>query len=329
MKKTKIIIPALGMLLLSTAASVSGTVAWFSMNTTVSVSGMTARTKVSSNLQISDTYTDASFSTDPLLQNVDGTLEPVSSINGIEFFYHSASQNVNGNGTVSDALFPAYAESDTLDSGWTVARTDASAAGRADFKYSAAFNTNYGHTVDTNSTEVYYGYIDYVFYLKATTSEANQQIAVTTCSLAKADNSAVTDYAWRIAVMAHALSAADTDYTSPWVAGDVKSLLGFSGASYNDGKAVANVSSTGTLTTVPTSGNDQKYQKNAVIDTIANAGTTVRYKVTVRLFLEGNDAACTNDVYAPLSDVNYSLALSLKLGNSTEAAGVTAISSAN
>lgn len=40
MKKTKVIIPALGLLLLSTAASVTGTVAWFSMNNTASVSGM-------------------------------------------------------------------------------------------------------------------------------------------------------------------------------------------------------------------------------------------------------------------------------------------------
>lgn len=40
MKKAKIIIPALGMLLLSTAASITGTVAWFSMNTTVSATGM-------------------------------------------------------------------------------------------------------------------------------------------------------------------------------------------------------------------------------------------------------------------------------------------------
>ena len=46
MKKTKIIIPAIGMLLLSTAASITGTVAWFSMNTTVTATGMTIKAKV-------------------------------------------------------------------------------------------------------------------------------------------------------------------------------------------------------------------------------------------------------------------------------------------
>ena len=45
MKKTKIIIPALGMLLLSTAASVTGTVAWFSANNSVSATGMTVAAK--------------------------------------------------------------------------------------------------------------------------------------------------------------------------------------------------------------------------------------------------------------------------------------------
>lgn len=40
MKKTKIIIPAIGMLLLSTAASITGTVAWFSMNASVTATGM-------------------------------------------------------------------------------------------------------------------------------------------------------------------------------------------------------------------------------------------------------------------------------------------------
>lgn len=46
MKKTKVIIPALGILLLSTAASVTGTVAWFATNQTVTATGMkiTAKT---------------------------------------------------------------------------------------------------------------------------------------------------------------------------------------------------------------------------------------------------------------------------------------------
>lgn len=48
MKKTKIIIPALGLLLLSTAASVTGTVAWFAMNASVSATGMQITAKSNS-----------------------------------------------------------------------------------------------------------------------------------------------------------------------------------------------------------------------------------------------------------------------------------------
>ena len=52
MKKTKVIIPALGLLLLSTAASVSGTVAWFAMNASVTANGMQITAKSDSSFLI-------------------------------------------------------------------------------------------------------------------------------------------------------------------------------------------------------------------------------------------------------------------------------------
>lgn len=54
MKKTKVIIPALGILLLSTAASVTGTVAWFSMNSEVTASGMNLKAKAENGILISN-----------------------------------------------------------------------------------------------------------------------------------------------------------------------------------------------------------------------------------------------------------------------------------
>ena len=61
MKKTKIIIPALGLLLLSTAASVSGTVAWFAMNASVDATGLKIQAKSDSVfLLISSTNSTAS-----------------------------------------------------------------------------------------------------------------------------------------------------------------------------------------------------------------------------------------------------------------------------
>ena len=69
MKKTKIIIPALGVLLLSTAASVTGTVAWFSMNKTVTATGMSVTAK-----------SDSSFL---LIGNEDDDLDTIQGANSI------------------------------------------------------------------------------------------------------------------------------------------------------------------------------------------------------------------------------------------------------
>ena len=54
MKKTKVIIPAMGLLLLSTAASITGTVAWFSVNTTVTANGMSVKAKAQEGITISN-----------------------------------------------------------------------------------------------------------------------------------------------------------------------------------------------------------------------------------------------------------------------------------
>ena len=61
MKKTKIIIPALGMLLLSTAASVTGTVAWFAANASVSATGMQVKAKTANTYLLIGTGDDDSY----------------------------------------------------------------------------------------------------------------------------------------------------------------------------------------------------------------------------------------------------------------------------
>jgi len=54
-KKSKIIIPAMGLILLSTAASISGSVAWFSANRTVTAGGMKVKAVAEEGILISDT----------------------------------------------------------------------------------------------------------------------------------------------------------------------------------------------------------------------------------------------------------------------------------
>ena len=56
------------------------------------------------------------------------------------------------------------------------------------------------------------------------------------------------------------------------------------------------------------------------VDSIA-AGATEYNKVTVRLWLEGEDTTCTNETYAQLTNA-YSLALTFHLGGSENAVTV-------
>ena len=70
MKKTKVIIPALGILLLSTAASVTGTVAWFSSNASVDATGMTVKAAATYGIVISNKAAKADENdTEPVWSN--------------------------------------------------------------------------------------------------------------------------------------------------------------------------------------------------------------------------------------------------------------------
>lgn len=115
MKKTKIIIPALGMLLLSTAASVTGTVAWFSMNRTVTAEGLQVRVSTASDLYIyNGSYSTDAWGSAPSLdtiataKNIDVAaianngatqLVPSSTINyGTWFYLANSSEIATGGG---------------------------------------------------------------------------------------------------------------------------------------------------------------------------------------------------------------------------------------
>jgi hypothetical protein len=259
-------------------------------------------------------------------------LEPVSSVTGQtgKFFYttdaaadghkiHTPSGETNN--------YAAYSE--------TTAQSDSN-AGKT--KYDLAFNSEYGISPTTaGEYNPAYGYVDYVFYLKATSDEASQEIRMTKCDLDySTTNGALhadpADKAWRVAVFSTKLSGtqggagntgeagsdgATVQALDPAAVGNnAKSILTLSGAANFDGTAVATANSKSTPT----------YGTGAVLDTIATAGTTNYYKVTVRVWLEGEDTTCKSSTYAELNDA-WSLDLDFKLTKSTtEDAAVTAIS---
>ena len=259
MKKTKIVVPALAVLLLSTAASVTGTVAWFSMNNSVTVTGMTVTTKVSSNLQIAETNLEANYG-DSLEQARSGILEPASSVDGAAFFYTT---NASGNGVAKEngnTTFKTYSEADVTnaDNPATtevennyhniLGATDGEGAANASDKtktgktnYDINFNSAYGfnaYDATANSGKgngnVSFAYIDYSFYVKGTYADASHKIVLTKCNLAykneSGDNygSITTAWAWRVGMFV-TTAAENTNITdaSAAVAGNLVTILDF------------------------------------------------------------------------------------------------------
>ena len=295
MKKTKIIIPAMGLLLLGTAASVTGTVAWFSINSKVTISGMKVNTHVGSNLLIapdsSNNSSDSVYGNSLHENTLSATLEPVSTVNGKDFFYTSSS-NVKGDGDAKTDTYIAYAADQ-------------------------AFDVNYGFPSD--GTQDALGYLDYKFYLKATNGDnANRYLAMSTCNLIyEGDQLGASDLAWRVAVFAvetgTTVSKTDVE-TIGTDAANLVSILRRSGAQYFTTDSA--VSATNAVSAV-----------NAKIDDTVNIAEltpaqTKYYKVIVRLWLEGEDKKCTNETFASLTG-KYDLDLGFEMRAATGVINIT------
>ena len=337
MKKSKIIVPALGLIALSTAASITGTVAWFTANNSVTITGMTFKTQVGNNLLVADdqdaAFTDEEFESS-LQQSRFARLEPVSTINANSFFYTTVS---NDDGSAkSTSPFYAYSEAANLDN--TAAAKD---------KHDANFNSRYVGGV-INTSNVVYGYVDYTFYLKATFSAVGDKIVMDKCQLKYDSSGSGTSYgnlgandkAWRIGVLAHEASATTnagatnvTPYTTAWDVSaadkDLKTILAPSGAAYQtsdtattDAEKPDGVNGLGATRgdgNAPTYADVLNYGAGAVVYTTnaANESNKV-FKVVVRLWIEGEDTKCFVDNYKALTN-NYSL----EVGFKTEAAGTS------
>ena len=352
MKKTKIVVPALAVLLLSTAASVSGTVAWFSMNTSINVTGMTVTTKVSSSLQIATSNNDALFSNEDLAQTRSGIIEPSSTVDGDSFFYTT---NAKSNGDANADQYATYAEATN-----ELAEAQKTATGKTYFD--ANFNEAYGFDYDgTDGTaQVSYAYIDYSFYLKANVVGDSQKIVMDKCNILYNGGALSNEWAWRVALFAHQVNANVNEDNATTTAGgtNLVSILDLE-KSKNQNEVTAVVPANGTnvadgtyftdkqLTTEATgtaNGTTTYYQSsgqtapkavsagnaaptavsspNVAANINSSATGSVRYKVVVRLWLEGEDVSCTSDTFATLTQ-SWTLALSFKLGSTD---GVTNIS---
>lgn len=329
------LIPAIGMLTVSAMMLSSSTYAWFTMNKEVEVTGLTMKTKVSSNLLISENNLEGTYAPDRLISARKALLEPVSSVSGQtgSFFYtldaKESGEKAHAAGTIA---YAPYSEAAVKVDG-AVTNTNATAAPAGKYYYDDTFSRAYGVEPAAADFGTAYGYIDYVFYLKATGDTADQKLVMTACDMnytypegvklsdGKTAVDANVDQAWRIAVFASDITAdggkgntgdgAAVGTLDPAGSGNTaKTILAPSGAvNWTANNAVASPSAVGPVT----------YGTAAVLDNDIDAGVTKYYKVLVRAWLEGEDKTCNSETYAKLTDA-WSLDVEFKLQNDTTGA---------
>ena len=289
MKKTKVIIPALGLLVLSTAASISGTVAWFSVNSTVSVSGMTVETKVASSVLIAGDTIDSTakkadnlFDNGPLSQVVSGILEPVSTVDARQFYYTT---NALANG---DAKTDAY----TL------------------YSSQAAFATAYGQT----GVETVLPYVDYVFQLKVSNTGAN----VESLNLAYTPEGEEVDSnkAFRVAFFVENITSSNPTGTLAVSTGSANGIYAPATAANFSDAGGHNFAVSGSAAVTQMANDYNALTKLAEVPVATASVPASYYKVIARLYIEGEDTTCKNDTFALLNG-DWALTMDITLGTNT------------
>jgi len=289
MKKSKVIIPALGMIAFATAASITGTVAWFSANNQVSVSGMSFTTKVSNSILIAGDTTESvakaaesSFTSDDLTQTKSGILEPVSTVDGLNFFY-----------TVD-----AKADGDAKEDAYTAYTTQ------------AAFATAYGQTGNTNVVP----YLDYAFQLKVVNmgaSAVDLKLTELTLKYSKATDGNV---AYRVAIFVQDITSATPTAPSATAAG-IYAPATAANQSDASSKNFAVSAADAAPTQLLVSGNAYNGLTKLASVPVASSAAASYYKVVARMYLEGEDTTCKSDTFAQL-DGSWALGLKVELGGS-------------
>ena len=308
-KTSKKIVAAFAMFALSASMLGTATYAWFTMNKEVTVTGMEVKTKVGDNLLIAqDELNSTAKKADGLFKTSDvdvmhALLEPVSTTNGVNYWY-TDTFNVGGSGDALSDVYTAYNEDTALTK---------DLGGRTTFKtnYDDAFQTNYGITGTITTANVAYGYIDYVFQIKANnTTNSAKDIVVKDISLTSGKaNDTDTLHAFRVAIFAEDITSATPTAGTGTLKTILSSETATTGAYYfTDGMAI---STNGAPTAV------SNYNSSATIGS-ATASTTSYFKVVVRLWLEGEDENCTNTVFNTVTD-NWALSLDIVMDGTTTA----------
>jgi len=208
----KKLIPAAGMLLLSTAMLATSTFAWFTLNRTVSLTSMQVKAKAEGGLLVSEKNTAGGAGWDDLATfDVSGEepvqLYPASSYNSAAWWHANSKASDNEAGNTSASATSTYRSGDY---------EDITSIATANIGTAAANTTAAGtvHYIDSDTSNSYSNgegyYMQYTYYLKSSATEAvtlgtasgakNLQISVPPVSATNA-TSANLDKSLRVGVV--------------------------------------------------------------------------------------------------------------------------------
>ena len=291
MKKTKILVPALAVLALGMAASVTGTVAWFAANNVVYANGMQIQSSTPSSLAIGQTLTsngigDATSITYASATNI---LNPCSHFNG------------SGDTTNGDLKVVSNGNDIDPQSGLAMPYSSANLLGTdaVNNNTGAAGTDGYRDLIYTDATLAGHNYVDYVCYL----ASVGQGITIGTNGYLQVKinwGSEVnqTTYATTVDFWVNASANTGNDTIGTYIG-----CLNRAGVLASSAHAGAPLADTWSATT--TAGEGVTYvtllQPGATIPVNTGAAAV---RVTMRVYLDGALLEAYNKAYVTTNDVD-------------------------
>lgn len=282
MKKTKIIVPALGMLLLSTAASVTGTVAWFSMNNFVTATGMEVKAKAENGIVISNAASGSTWKeTAASARNTALELKPTSTATAATWV-HSTSNDAGDENTENDYELLSLTDDATTGAGYI------NDNGQTGYQNTSGATTD-EPPVAYEADSAYYA--KHSFYIKSSAEAITKTIYITNvkATLPSTQNSEDLNKAVRVLVRL------SSDASSAKVYSPVYAAAGYQVATTSGTFAAASKAS---VTPIDASGTNgliatasQEFLQNQAIP----ASSASPLQIDIYLYFEGEDPNCKSE----------------------------------
>ena len=297
MKKTKIIIPALGVLLLSTAASVSGTVAWFSMNNFVTATGMNIKAKAENGIIINNGVNSVWNESATAAHNAALEVLPTSTYDATTWAHGSSS---NSDQATTDQATNTTVKYSMLTLAWDHALTNnvlsGTGAGYVESNNDGQYNpsdvagvdanddgdyTDEGDTAPISAENAYY--LKNSFFIKSSSEAVTKNVFVTNVKVSGETTSVELNKALRVLIKSSSTVKIYAPFTGATLTYDVCKAVSNDTPTYqHDVTAISAATTNGVVNT--------NFFGNTT--TIPAYSTNSPLQFDIYLYFEGEDAAC-------------------------------------